>query len=168
MFPFMSKFPFSNGMDDWLKQSSNQSNDIQKYIQDSIQKSMANPLDIITSNLHPNQEYNGERKDNKQDWHEPGSSNDGLDASVVETLDDVYVKIPVPDKTAIKQIKVSYTSNQVTINGYPTTNNQHTVILPAIVKRNGAKIMYRDGLLQLKIPKAIDLQFTEIEVPDLD
>lgn len=84
--------------------------------------------------------------------------------SVFETHDYVYVMITVHDQNQLQNLKLFHTSNQLIIEDIPQLADKQTITLPAIVKRKGAKALYKDGILEIKIPKNIDMQFSEIDV----
>lgn len=86
---------------------------------------------------------------------------------VFETHDDVYIQIPIEDKKMLGNIKIYHTSNKAMIEGLPEAyDEKQIIILPAIVKKKGAQATYKDGLLEIKIPKNIDYQFSEIHVEE--
>ncbi|CAM4009757.1 Hsp20/alpha crystallin family protein [Mesobacillus thioparans] len=92
------------------------------------------------------------------------SSSNKLNANIFETHDFVYVRLPMKNDTWSKQMKLFYTSNQVIIEHIPEFSDKHTIVLPATVKRKGASATHRDGVLELRLPKIVDLQFSEIDI----
>jgi hypothetical protein len=94
----------------------------------------------------------------------PGQQETGLNADMFETHDFVFVRLPLKDEAMLKQMKLFYTSNQVIIEHIPDLSDKHTLVLPATVKRKGAAANYRDGVLELRLQKMVDLQFAEIDI----
>ncbi|WP_080845769.1 Hsp20/alpha crystallin family protein [Cytobacillus gottheilii] len=90
-----------------------------------------------------------------------------LDTSVFETHDDVYVKVFIKDEDWLHQMRLYHTSNQMIIEAIPSFEDKTTITLPAIVKRKGSKANFQDGILEIKLPKNIDAQFSEIEFTKL-
>lgn len=135
--------------------------EIEKYIKDLMGKmlppnmqGMINPSDIL-NNFHTGGNVS------------QASSNPGkFQSDVFETHDDVYVRIPIKDEDWLKKIRLYHTSNQMIIEHIPNSNDKHTITLPAVVKKKGAKARHRDGMLEIKIPKSIDIQFSEIDVTE--
>lgn len=84
-----------------------------------------------------------------------------------ETHSDVYVRIPIKNTAILKHMKVYHTSNTSIIEGYPKPEDRHVFTLPAIVKKKGGSAQYRDGMLEIKLAKAADLQYSEIHVTEL-
>lgn len=84
-------------------------------------------------------------------------------ASVFETFDDVYVRIPISEEM-IHKIKIFHTSNQLIIEN--SEGNRETITLPALVKKKGTTAQYKDGILEVKMPKSVDLQYTEVDVSE--
>lgn len=87
-----------------------------------------------------------------------------LNSEIFETHDFVYVRVPLKNDTWLNQMKMFYTSNQVIIEHIPDFSDKHTIVLPATVKRKGASATHRDGVLELRLPKIVDLQFSEIDI----
>lgn len=82
---------------------------------------------------------------------------------VFETLDYIYVMIPIKEHW-LKHIKLYITSNQLIIKNIPQMGDKHKIILPAIVKKKGATAQVKDEMLEIKIQKDIDMQFSEIGI----
>ncbi|KIY20914.1 MULTISPECIES: Hsp20/alpha crystallin family protein [Mesobacillus] len=88
---------------------------------------------------------------------------DQLNVDIFETHDFVYVRIPLKSDW-LNKMKLFYTTNQVIIEHIPELDDKHTVVLPATVKRKGASATHRDGVVELRLPKSVDLQFSEIDI----
>jgi HSP20 family molecular chaperone IbpA len=91
-----------------------------------------------------------------------------LEANVFETHDDVYVIIQVKNKNDVSNMRIFHTSNQLIIEHFPEAEDKHTITLPAIVKRKGARASYKEGTLEIKLPKSIHLQYTEIDIREYE
>lgn len=87
-----------------------------------------------------------------------------LNETVFETHEYIYIRIPVQDKEIISNIKIYYSLNKCMINGVQDNDQPYTIILPSTVKKKGAQAIYRDQVLEIKIPKYSDWQFSEIDV----
>ncbi|MEH6944150.1 Hsp20/alpha crystallin family protein, partial [Bacillus sp. JJ722] len=87
-----------------------------------------------------------------------------IDVSIFETHSEVYVRIPIQDRSAMQNMKIYHTSNTSIVEGYPTEEDRHVFTLPSIVKKKGATAQYRDGTLEIRLAKATDLQYSEINV----
>lgn len=101
-----------------------------------------------------------------QTTHEADDGASTIDASVFETHSDVYVRIAIPDRSAMQHVKIYHTSNTSILEGYPTNEDRHVFTLPAIVKKKGSNATYRDGILEIRLTKATDLQYSEINVTE--
>jgi HSP20 family molecular chaperone IbpA len=66
----------------------------------------------------------------------------------------------------MKHLKIFHTSNQAIIENIPGCDERQVITLPCLVKKKGAVAQYQDGILELKIPKSIDMQYTEIDVSE--
>lgn len=89
-----------------------------------------------------------------------------LKANVFETHDYVYVRIPIKKESWLKEIKMYHTSNQLIIEKLPEWENKKIITLPAIVRKKGAKASFKEGNLEIKLLKNIDMQFSEIDVSE--
>ena len=86
---------------------------------------------------------------------------------IFETHRDVFVKIRIKDDSQLHQLKIFHTSNRLIIEGFPTTKEKQSYVLPAIVKQKGTSALYKDGVLEIQLEKAKDLQYSEINVTEL-
>lgn len=100
----------------------------------------------------------------KQSSTEQVNPANSLNAEIFETHDFIFVRIPLQEDSWLNQMKLFYTSNQVIIENIPKVSDRHTIILPATVKRKGAAANHRDGVLELRMPKIVDMQFSEIDI----
>jgi HSP20 family molecular chaperone IbpA len=110
---------------------------------------------------------------NGQDWHKQqqpeqttAPSGEALSYSVFDTHNDVFVRIGIKDEAWLKKLKLYHTSNQLIIEHIPNQNDRTSITLPSIVRKKGTQTSYKDSILEVKIPKNIDLQFSEIELPE--
>jgi transcriptional regulator with AAA-type ATPase domain len=132
---------------------------IDKYVQDIMEKvmpaniqEMMNPQDFMSSFQNPF---------SQQQTAGP------LNSTAFETHDFVFVRIPIKNEEWVKRVRIYHTSNQLIAEGIPESNDQHTITLPAIVKRKGAVANFKDGILEVRIPKNIDMQYSQIDVTEI-
>lgn len=122
--------------------------EMEKYIYDMMEKMM--PKDSF-SRPNKKKEKQDQNHDKKLKWE------------VFETLDFVYVMIPVKEHW-IEHIKLFITSNQLIIKNIPHEGDKHIIVLPAVVRKKGTTAQVKDEMLEVKIPKDIDIQFSEIGI----
>ncbi|KAA0562514.1 Hsp20/alpha crystallin family protein [Bacillus sp. CH30_1T] len=168
MFPW-SLFPFSKDMKDQMNQMN--PNEMDSYIQGMMKKmfpggwdGMMNPNDMMSgaqSFMNPM----GKQEQKSQRGQSSPSSN-SISANVFESFEDIYIRFQVPSEEWMKQLKIFHTSNQAIIENIPEQGERQVITLPCLVKKKGAVAQYKDGILELKIPKSIDMQYTEIDVSD--
>ncbi|HWO76264.1 MAG TPA: Hsp20/alpha crystallin family protein [Bacillus sp. (in: firmicutes)] len=84
---------------------------------------------------------------------------------VFETHDDVFIRLTIEDKSWLHQMKISYTRNQCMIMDAPAEGDTWTIPLPSLVRKKGAKTVFKDNILEIKLPKSVEWQETEIELP---
>ncbi|WP_231579038.1 Hsp20/alpha crystallin family protein [Rossellomorea marisflavi] len=101
----------------------------------------------------------------QQSAHQSGEDG-SIPAHVFESFDDVYVRFELKDEGLMKKVKIYHTSNQAIIENIPSQGDRQVLTLPCLVKKKGASAHFRDGILEVKIPKSTDMQFTEIDVSD--
>jgi HSP20 family molecular chaperone IbpA len=165
MFPW-NIFPFNKDTKGTMQQMKPE--DINQYVQDMMGKmfpanmggmfptnmgGMFNPQDMM-KNIHPDVNF-------KQ------PSNTSLQSSVFETHDNVFVRIQINSEEWLNQMKLYHTSNHMIVEHIPESTDKHTIVLPAIVKKKGASARYKDGMLEIQVPKNMDLQFSEIDVKEI-
>lgn len=134
--------------------------EIDKYVQDIMDKlmpagmrGMMNPQELMgsfQSTLAPQQQSGGP-----------------LNSTAFETHDFVFVRIPMKNEDWIKQISIYHTSNQLIVERIPEYEDKHTITLPAIVKKKGAVANCKDGVLEVRIPKNVDMQFSQVDVTEI-
>ncbi|HAQ06974.1 MAG TPA: spore coat protein [Bacillus bacterium] len=130
--------------------------DIEKYVQ-QMMGSMLQPS--MKGMLKPEEWLKGMEEETKN----PSSSLNGFKADIFETHDFVFIRLPLKDENWLKQMKLFYTSNQVIIEHIPELSDKHTLSLPAAVKRKGAVASHKDDVLEIKLPKNQDVQYSEID-----
>ncbi|MFS0637564.1 Hsp20/alpha crystallin family protein [Mesobacillus foraminis] len=134
--------------------------EIDKYVQSMVAKMFPQNMEGVM---------------NPQEWlkgiqglqPDPGQAESRLNASVFETHEFVFIRIPIKDDAWLKNMKILHTSNQAIIKNIPQSGEQHTIPLPAIVKKKGAIASHRDGILEIKLPRSFHTQISEINVPDI-
>ncbi|MGG5253943.1 Hsp20/alpha crystallin family protein [Neobacillus sp. SM06] len=156
MFPW-NIFPFNKDSKNMLQQMKPE--EIDKYVQDIMEKmipgtmrGMMNPQDMLNQFQSPI----GSQQ-----------SQDALQSTTFETHDFVFVRIPIKNEEWLKQMAIYHTSNKLLVEHIPNYEDKHSITLPAIVRKKGAAANYRDGILEVRIPKNIDMQFSQIDVTEI-
>ncbi|WHY84295.1 Hsp20/alpha crystallin family protein [Neobacillus novalis] len=157
MFPW-NMLPFGKDMKDSMKNMKPE--EINNYVQDIIGKIMPGNMQGM---MNPQEMFNGFQ--NTASQQRPASG--VLDSTAFETHDYVFVRIPLKNEEWIKKLRLYHTSNQLIIEHIPEHEDTNTITLPAIVKRKGAIANYKDGILEVKIPKNIDMQYSQIDVTEI-
>ncbi|MGV2938605.1 Hsp20/alpha crystallin family protein [Mesobacillus sp. LC4] len=132
--------------------------EIENYVQQMMGKMLQPNMQGM---LKPEEWLKGMQQQSAPDSVQPET---GLNAEMFETHDFVFVRLPLKDESMLKQMKLFYTSNQVIVEHIPDLSDKHTLVLPATVKRKGAGANYRDGVLELRLQKMVDMQFAEIDI----
>jgi len=134
--------------------------EIDNYVQDIMGKIM--PANM-RGMMNPQDMFNGFQSTGSQQQQTTGI----LNSTAFETHDFVFVRIPIKSEEWIKQIRIYHTSNQLIVEHIPQQEDKHTITLPAIVKKKGATANFKDSMLEVKIPKNVDMQFSQIDVTEI-
>lgn len=160
MFPW-SNFPFNKDTKNMLQKV--KPDEIDKYIRDIMGKmmpgnmgGMMNPQDIFKGFQQPA---------GTEDAPSPAGA---LNSTAFETHDFVFVRIPIKKEEWLKNIQIYHTSNQLIVEHIPENGDKHTIVLPAIVRKKGAAANYKEGMLEIRIPKNVDMQFSQIDVTEIN
>lgn len=157
MFPW-NFFPFNKKLNNQMGQLDQ--NEIEKFIKQMMGQMMPPQMQGMMNNqdwMKTAQNQQGER--------EP-TAGEALSYSVFDTHNHVFVRIGIKDDTWLTKLKLYHTSNQLIIEHIPNTNDKITITLPNIVRKKGTTTSYKDGILEVKIPKHIDMQYSEIELSE--
>ena len=153
MFPF-NFFPFNKDM----------KNKLQHMKPDEIDQFIKG----ILGNVMPAQ---SESPMNSQDFtnHRPQSSQqvNSLNSTVFETHDCVFVRIPIKDESLRKDLRIYHTANQLMVENIPERDHKHSITLPAIVRKKGSSAKFKDGILEIKLIKSHDIQYSQIDVTEI-
>ncbi|MCJ8006577.1 Hsp20/alpha crystallin family protein [Lederbergia wuyishanensis] len=151
MFPW-GMFPFNED----IKKLTEQLNpsDVHSYVNDMMKNLMKNtPMDNMIS----------QQTSNSTTTQPP---NNGISAQVFETFDDVFVRVHLPENVTLSQLKIFHTSNQAIIENLQGDGSRQVITLPSLVKKKGASAQVKNQILEIKIPRSDDLQYTEITVSE--
>lgn len=173
MFPW-NLFPFGS-KNNFMKQFNSQ--EIEKYVQNMINQYMPGQSDGMFNyeemiKRATSMFQNGDQTQNNQSTgtvfqnQQQSSTNTGFDVSVFETFDDIYVRIPIKNEDWLKHVKIFHTSNQVIIENIPEKGQRHVITLPALIKKKGTLAQYKDEMLEIKMSKNFDMQYTEVDVAE--
>lgn len=156
MFPW-NMLPFNPDMKKMF--NSMKPGDLDKYVNDMFGK-------LFNENIEGMTNPNDWMKTLQSQQRDSRNSSQPLGASVFETHDHVYIRLQLKDESWMKNMKIYHTTNQAIIENIPETGDKQTITLPVLVKKKGASAIHKDGMLEIKIPKSIDLQFSEVDVKD--
>ncbi|WP_413309420.1 Hsp20/alpha crystallin family protein [Bacillus sp. 1P10SD] len=155
MFPW-NIFPFNKDMKDKMQKMKPE--EIDNYVQDLLGKIMPSNM----RGMNPQDFFSGVQSSVQQP-----TATGGLNSTAFETHDFVFVRIPIKNDEWIKNLRIYHTSNQLIVEHIPQHEDKHVITLPAIVKKKGATANYKDNMLEVKIPKNIDMQYSQIDVTEI-
>lgn len=95
----------------------------------------------------------------------PSDTSD-LGSNVFETFDSVYIRLSLPKDVTLKHLRIYHTSNQAILENIHEKGDRKVIVLPCVVKKKGATAQVKDNILEIKIPRSDDLQFTEVSISE--
>ena len=161
MFPW-NLFPFSKDMQAKLQQMKPE--EINKFVQNTMNK-MFQSTSPHSMNMNPNEFMNGFHP--FQTTQEPASANSKLNYSIFETNEDIFVRVVIESEEWLQSMKLTHTSNLLILEHIPEMDDTHKIPLPSLVKKKGTTAYYKEGMLEIKIPKNMDLQFSEVDITEI-
>jgi HSP20 family molecular chaperone IbpA len=177
MFPWNSFFPFNKNMKDMMKNMNPQ--DVDQYVKGVMGEmfpkdwqGMQNPGDFMKNmggmmtGMNGMEGTNGNSTQQSRQEHEDHHPVEKIPVNIFEALESVYIQLKISDEALVKNMKIFHTSNQAILENIPSSGERQVITLPSLVKKKGSSAQYKDGILEIKIPKSIDLQFTEIDVSE--
>jgi HSP20 family molecular chaperone IbpA len=88
-----------------------------------------------------------------------------IDSHWFETHKSVIFRINVPKETNANLIRVWVSSHHLQLEGIPDTKHKHTFPLPAPVVAKASRAVFKDGVLEIRMPKSVsDKKYREIYV----
>jgi HSP20 family molecular chaperone IbpA len=150
---------FPNNHDIKSKMNSIKPDQIDRFTQEMMGKMMPKHVQGM---IDPQEMLKGFFSQSKNE--QPEKSKTPVNISTFETHDYVYVRIEIEQNDWLKDIKVFYTGNQMIIEQIPKIEDRHTLPLPASVKKKGATACFKDGILEIKLTKSNQVQYSEIDV----
>ncbi|MFD1705298.1 Hsp20/alpha crystallin family protein [Siminovitchia sediminis] len=154
MFPW-GTFPFNEDAKKWSEQMS--TSDIQSFVNEMLKKYLPSQMENIAS--QQNSASNHTINENQHDSKRP-------DTQVFETFDFVFIRIHLLNEDQKTRLKFFHTSNLAIIENFFEDGDRFSIPLPCLVKRKGAVALIKDLILEVKIPKNIDMQFTEVDITE--
>ena len=163
MFPWNMMFPFQNKADNSKKMNPEE---VQSFISQLFSQVMPENMQQMMNQNQSQGQQQGQAGGFPNLYTSPAQkpAELPLQANVFETHSHIYVRIPIRDQEWLKRIKVYHTSNHSIIEGIPEAGERHTIPLPAPVRKKGAAAQYKDGILEMRLQKSSDYQYSEIDV----
>ncbi|MED1201545.1 Hsp20/alpha crystallin family protein [Heyndrickxia acidicola] len=167
MFPW-NMFPFNKESSNWMGQIKPQ--DIEKHVQNMLSQVMPDQWqglfnqDGLMKNASSMFQQQPQGEQQMEDTR--GVQQQTIQAAVFETFDDIFVRVPLKEEEWAKQIRIFHTSNQAILENIPSQGERQIITLPCLVKKKGTTAQFRDGILEIKMPKNTDMQYTEVDVSE--
>lgn len=136
-------------------------NDIDKYVQNMISNMFPKDMDGM---LNPQEWLKGVQSFTNDQPSSHKESN--LNVIVFETHDFVFLRIPIKEDHWLREIKIFHTSHEAIIEHIPSPGDKHIFKLPAAVRKKGAVANYKEEVLEIRIPRSVQTQISEIEIQE--
>ena len=155
MFPW-NFFPFSKEMQAKLQRMKPE--EINQFVQ-NMMNNMFQSTSPHSMNMNP--------EVFSEEFQEPAKTNSKLHYTLFETHDDIFVRVEIESEDWLQAMKLTHTSNLLILEHIPGWEDTHKIPLPSLVKKKGTTAHYKEGMLEIKIPKNIDLQFSEVDITEI-
>lgn len=142
----------------------NGNKDQQEFFKNIGQSDVQTLVDKFFTQVLPENAH--EQLNKQRDAKETSSETSDLSETVFETHSHIYIRIPIPEEEWLKKMKIFHTSNQSIIQGIPNDEDKHVIPLPSLVRKKGAFAQYKDNILEIRLQKHTDMQFSEIDVSE--
>lgn len=152
MFPWNTLFSSNKNQNNFLKNFQN--NDVQAFIDKVFSE-------VMPDKVQETMNQGTSDKSFQQSGLQP------LNAKVFETHSFIYIRIPIEEENWLKKMKILQTSNQSLIQGIPNDEDQHVISLPALVRKKGTTVQYKDDVLEIRLQKLADIHYSEIDISEL-
>ncbi|MBF8418198.1 HSP20-like chaperone [Weizmannia sp. FSL W8-0676] len=95
----------------------------------------------------------------------PSSPDTGAPSiKIFETLDFIFIRVPVQEESMLTGLKIFHTSLQVMLKSFPKPDAEQVIRLPSPVRRKGTTAKYRDGILEIRLLKKSEHEMTEVGI----
>lgn len=89
----------------------------------------------------------------------PSSPDTGAPSiKIFETLDFIFIRVPVQEESMLTGLKIFHTSLQVMLKSFPKPDAEQVIRLPSPVRRKGTTAKYRDGILEIRLLKKVNMK----------
>jgi len=153
MFPWNTLFSSHKNQNNFLKNFQN--NDVQSFIEKVFSEAMPENIQETMKHGTPAKERSHQ------------TENHPLKAKIFETHSFIYIRIPIEEDDWLKKMKILHTSNQSMIHGVPNEDDKHVIPLPALVRKKGTTVQYKDDVLEIRLLKQTDMHYSEIDISEL-
>ncbi len=162
MFPW-NLFQFNKDMQSKLKQMN--PNEINQYIQNMMDKMFTSSFPHKMSSQDMMRDFDLF----SHSFQDPSSTENtqNLKYSIFETHENIFVRIEIETDEWLKELRLYHTSTQLIIEHIPTREDKHLIPLPSLVKKKGTTAHFKDGILEVRIVKNIDMQFSEVDITEI-
>jgi len=162
MFPW-NLFQFNKEMQSKMKQMN--PTEMNQYVQ--------NIMDKMFTSSFPDKMNSQEMMRDFDPFHpsyqQPSSTEytENIKYSIFETHENIFVRIHIESEEWLKELRLYHTSTQLIIEHIPTIHDKHSIQLPSLVKKKGTTAHYKDGILEVRIVKNIDMQYSEVDITEM-
>lgn len=159
MFPWNKMFPFPK---DYMKGEIFKQSDVEKM----MNKAMGGKLPLNAGSMLQSHEFFEQSFDllNRVQQKKKRKGKPNFQSQVFETHEDVIVRFPLPSDELLRELIIHHDASTCYLKNIPDSGNQQVIRLPCIVKSTGSTAKYKNGILEIRIPKETNNTKTKIPI----
>ncbi|MGM0835100.1 MAG: hypothetical protein ACQEV7_03010 [Bacillota bacterium] len=159
MFPWSKMFPFPK---DYMKEDIFKQSDVEKMMKKAMGgKLPPNPGSLMQSNDFFEQSFDllNRVQEKKKQKKKPTFQTD-----VFETHEEVIVRFPLTSEEKLRELVIYHDASTCFLENVPNSGNKQQIKLPCMVKSSGSTAKYKNGILEIRIPKETNNSKTKIPI----
>lgn len=160
MFPWSKMFPFpkdymkedifkQSDVDDWMKKA------MGGKLPQSQSPQMFHSTDFFEQSFDLLNKVQAKKKSKKKT---------NFDATIFETHEEVIIRFPLSSEEKLTELKTYHDSTTCYIENIPHNGNKQSLKLPCLVKSTGTSAKFKNGIVEIKIPKETNTSITKIPI----
>ncbi len=162
MFPW-NLFQFNKDMQSKMKQM--KPDEVNQYVQNMMNKMFSSsfPHNMDAQEMMKNfQTFQPSERHSRAE-----EEKNNLKYSIFETHKDIFVRIQIESEEWLKELRLYHTSNLLILEHIPSFDDKHSIPLPSLVKKKETTACFKDGILEVKMTKSMDTQFSEVDISEI-
>ncbi|MCA1321081.1 hypothetical protein LC085_14255 [Bacillus tianshenii] len=159
MFPWNKMFPFPK---EYMKEDIFKQSDVEKLMKKAMGGHLPpNPGKLMQSHDFFEQSFDllNRVQEKKKQKKKPNFQSD-----VFETHEDVIVRFPLTSEEKLGELVIYHDASTCYLENVPNSGNKQEIKLPCMVKSSGSIAKYKNGILEIRIPKETNTAKTKVPI----